>query len=256
MTGSRRIGEVALGALPVALVLALWHGIAISGIAPAVLLPPPSAVFARLIEQIGNRQFLDHIGITLFRLFAGFSIALIVGVTLGVAATGSRLVESLVKPLVRVLAPLPKVALYPAMVLILGFDDASKIALVVADAVFPILLATYQGTSAVDTKLVWSARAAGCAPTRALFTVVLMAALPSVLTGCRIGLIISCIVVFLAEMITSTDGLGYLLVRAGRNFQTVDMFVPLISISILGLALNAAFNALRRWLLRGFAEDG
>ena len=97
---------------------------------------------------------------------------------------------------------------------------------------------------------------ARCPPRRALFTVVLMAALPSVLTGCRIGLIISCIVVFLAEMITSTDGLGYLLVRAGRNFQTVDMFVPLISISILGLTLNAGFNALRKWLLRGFAEEG
>ena len=132
-----------------------------------------------------------------------------VGVTLGVAATGSKAVEALVKPLVRVLAPLPKVALYPAMVLILGFDHSSKIALVAADAVFPILLATWQGTAAVEPKLVWSARAAGCTPRRALFTVVLMAALPSVLTGCRIGLIISCIVVFLAEMITSTDGLGY-----------------------------------------------
>jgi ABC-type nitrate/sulfonate/bicarbonate transport system permease component len=256
MTATRRAGEIAIGILPVALVLALWHGIAMSGIAPAVLLPPPAAVFARLIEQARSSEFLGHAGVTLYRLFVGFSIALVVGITLGVAATGSKLVESLIKPLVRVLAPLPKVALYPAMVLILGFDDASKIALVAADAVFPILLATYQGTSAVDTKLVWSARAAGCAPTRALFTVVLMAALPSVLTGCRIGLIISCIVVFLAEMITSTDGLGYLLVRAGRNFQTVDMFVPLISISILGLALNAAFNALRRWLLKGFPEEG
>jgi NitT/TauT family transport system permease protein len=161
-----------------------------------------------------------------------------------------------VTPLVRVLAPLPKVALYPAMILILGFDDASKITLVAADAVFPILLATYQGTSAVEPKLVWSARAAGTSQRRALFTVVLMAALPSVLTGCRIGLIISCIVVFLAEMITSTDGLGYMLVLAGRNFRTVDMFVPLISISILGLTLNAAFNTLRTWLLRGFAEEG
>jgi NitT/TauT family transport system permease protein len=89
----------------------------------------------------------------------------------------------------------------------------------------------------------------------ALFKVVLMAAMPSVLTGCRIGLIISCIVVFLAEMITSTEGLGYLLVRAGRNFETVDMFVPLISISILGLTLNAAFNMLRGYLLRGFPEE-
>jgi NitT/TauT family transport system permease protein len=244
---ARRISEVMVGILPIALVLALWQGIVASGIAPPVLLPAPGAVFARLIEQVGNRQFLENAAITLYRLFAGFSIAVIVGVTLGVAATGNKTIEGIVKPLVRVLAPLPKVALYPAMILTLGFDDASKIALVVADATFPILLATWQGTSAVDTKLVWSARAAGTSQ---------RAALPSVLTGCRIGLIISCIVVFLAEMITSTDGLGYLMVRAARNFQTVDMFVPLISISILGLTLNAAFNALRRWLLRGFAEEG
>jgi NitT/TauT family transport system permease protein len=176
-------------------------------------------------------------------------------VTLGLAATGSRSVESIVKPMVRVLAPLPKVALYPAMILTLGFDDASKIALVAADAVFPILLATYQGTAAVEPKLVWSARAAGTSQRAALFKIVLMAALPSVLTGCRIALIISCIVVFLAEMITSTDGLGYLMVRAARNFETVDMFVPLISISILGLTLNAAFNTLRGYLLRGFPEE-
>ena len=64
---------------------------------------------------------------------------------------------------------------------------------------------------------------------------VLTAALPSILTGCRIGLVISCIVVFLSEMISSTDGLGQLLVRAARNFQTVDMFVPIIAISALGL---------------------
>jgi NitT/TauT family transport system permease protein len=256
MTAAHRAGEVAIGVLPIGLILALWQGLSVSGIAPAVILPPPTLVFARLFQQFGNPQYWDNAATTLFRLFAGFSIAVVIGVSLGLAATGSRTVEALVRPLVRVLAPLPKVALYPAMILILGFDHASKITLVAADAVFPILLATYQGTTTVEPKLVWSARAAGTSPRAALFKIVLMAAMPSVLTGCRIGLIISCIVVFLAEMITSTDGLGYLLVRAGRNFQTVDMFVPLISISILGLVLNAAFNALRKWLLKGFPEEG
>ena len=252
----QRAAELTIGLLPIAFILALWHGLAASGVAPPSLLPLPAAVFTRLVQQLGNPQFLDHAATTLFRLFAGFSIAVALGVGLGVAATGSRTVEALLKPLVRVLAPVPKIALYPALVLILGFDHASKIALVAADAVFPILLATYQGTAAVEPKLVWSARAAGASRRRALFTVVLMAALPSVLTGCRIGLVISCIVVFLAEMITSTDGLGYLMVRAARNFQTVDMFVPLITISLLGLTLNAAFNRLRAWLLQGFPEEG
>jgi NitT/TauT family transport system permease protein len=156
---------------------------------------------------------------------------------------------------VRVLAPLPKVALYPAMVLILGFDHSSKIALVAADAVFPILLATWQGTAAAEPKLVWSARAAGCTPRRALFTVVLMAALP--VGAHRLP--------HRADHLLHRGVFGrddHLDRRArlsagarGRNFQTVDMFVPLISISILGLTLNAAFNTLRAWLLRGFPEE-
>ena len=244
-----------LGALPIVGLLALWQAIHLSGIAPPALLPSPAAVFLRFFQQLGDASFLQNVGVTLYRLFVGFFVAAVVGIAAGVVATGSRVFASFLLPVVRVLAPVPKIALYPAFTLTLGYDDASKIALVIADALFPILLATYQGTSAVEPKLAWSARAAGVSPLRTLFTVVLPAALPSVMTGCRIGLVISCIVVFLAEMITSTNGLGHLLMRAARNFQTVDMFVPLIAISILGLLLNSAFNALRRHLLRGFPEE-
>jgi ABC-type nitrate/sulfonate/bicarbonate transport system permease component len=250
-----RVAEALLGTIPILGLLVLWQGIVMSGIVPMSLLPSPSAVFARLFQQFGSYAFLENAFATLYRLFTGFAIAVSAGVTLGIVATGSKLFASIIKPIVRILAPVPKIALYPALTLTLGFDDASKIALVIADAMFPILLATYQGASAVESKLAWSARAAGASPFRTLFAVVLPAALPSVLTGCRIGLIISCIVVFLAEMITSTDGLGHLLMRAARNFQTVDMFVPLIVISLLGLTLNAGFNAIRRRLLRGFPEE-
>jgi ABC-type nitrate/sulfonate/bicarbonate transport system permease component len=247
--------EILVGAVPIALLLALWQGLTAAGMAPPSLLPPPWTVFARLAQQIADPTFLRHAAITLFRLFAGFALAVAIGVTIGVAAAGSRAAEALVRPVVQVLAPIPKVALYPAFILILGFEHASKVALVVADALFPILLATYQGAKAVEPKLVWSALAAGTPRRKALLTIVLPAALPSVLTGCRIGLVISCIVVFLAEMISSTNGLGHLLVYASRSFHTVDMFVPLITISILGLALNTAFNALRARLLVGFPEE-
>ena len=145
-------------------------------------------------------------------------------------------------------------ALYPALLLLLGFGHESKIMLVAADALFPILLSTYYGASMVEQKLIWSAMAAGTPRRQILFKVVLPAAVPSILTGCRIGLVISCIVVFLAEMITSTDGLGHVLVTAARTFQAVDMFVPLITISLLGLILNGLLEGLRTYLLRGFPE--
>ena len=255
MTLQRRISELAIGLIPILLLLGLWHGLTVFKVAPPNLLPPPALVFTRLFGLLGDPNFIEHCAVTLYRLFSGFALAVLVGVSLGIAAAGSQLFASLLQPVIRVLAPLPKIALYPAFILTLGFDHSSKIALVFVDAVFPILLATYQGAQAVEPKLVWSARAMGMSRLKCLFTVVLTAALPSILTGCRIGLIISCIVVFLSEMITSTDGLGQLLVRAARNFQTVDMFVPIITISALGLMLNFLFNRLRARLLAGFPEE-
>jgi ABC-type nitrate/sulfonate/bicarbonate transport system permease component len=246
--------DVLLGIVPIALVIALWQALVSFGYAPVSLLPPPGLVFARLAQQLVSGGFLQEIAVTLFRLFAGFSIAVMLGVGLGLAAAVNPAVNTIVKPVVRVLAPVPKVALYPALLLLLGFDHASKITLVAADALFPILLSTWYGATMVEQKLIWSALAAGTARNEILFKVVLPAAMPSILTGCRIGLVISCIVVFLAEMITSTDGLGHLLVVAARTFQTVDMFVPLITISLLGLILNGLLHGVRSYLLRGFPE--
>ena len=246
--------DVALGIVPILLLLGLWQAIVSFGYAPPALLPPPTLVFTRLAQQLGGSDFLGQASATLLRLFVGFSIAVVLGVGIGLAAAVNRTVGAVVRPIVRVLAPVPKVALYPALLLLLGFDHASKIALVAADAVFPILLSTYYGASMVEQKLIWSALAAGTPSRQILYKVVLPAAMPSILTGCRIGLVISCIVVFLAEMISSTDGLGYLLVRSARSFQTVDMFVPLISISLLGLTLNGLLYGVRKVLLRGFPD--
>ncbi len=255
MTMQRRFSELAIGMIPILAILALWHMLAEFRIAPPSLLPAPGLVFARIVQLLGDPAFLEHCAVTLYRLFCGFGLAVVFGVTLGILAAGSPMFGALLRPFIRVLAPVPKIALYPAFILTLGFDHSSKIALVFADAVFPILLATYQGALSVEPKLVWSARAMGVSRLKSLLTVVLTASLPSILTGCRIALVISCIVVFLSEMISSTDGLGSLLVRAARNFQTVDMFVPIIAISVLGLILNGLFNLLRARLLVGFPEE-
>lgn len=246
--------DLLLGSIPIVLLVLVWQALVSFGYAPVTLLPPPGHVLQRMAELLLTGTFQQAIAATLFRLFSGFSIAVILGVAVGLAAAANPAINALVRPIVRVLAPLPKVALYPALLLLVGFGHESKILLVTADALFPILLATYHGASTVEQKLIWSAMAAGTPPRQILFKVVLPAAAPSILTGCRIGLVISCIVVFLAEMITSTDGLGHVLVTAARTFQAVDMFVPLITISLLGLVLNGLLELLRSYLLRGFPE--
>ena len=248
----RTIRTLLLHSYSLLLLLAAWELVCRTGMVKPQSLPAPSVVFARLAEQLIDAQFLHHLAQTVLRLGVGLGIATMLGIGIGLAAaswpTGGRLLE----PLLRVLAPIPKIALYPALILILGFDHASKIALVAADAIFPILFATYYGSRMVERKLIWSARAAGTSTFGCAFKVVLPAALPSVSTGFRVALVIACVVVFLAEMISSTDGLGHLLIRAARSFRMVDMFVPLVAISLLGLALNALVGAARKRLLVGY----
>src|SRR4051812_28128426 len=122
--------EILVGLVPIALLLGLWHGLAAGGFAPPALLPSPGAVMLRLVDQLRNPVFLEHAAITALRLFTGFALAVVIGIGLGVAATGNRVVAAMLRPLIRVLAPVPKVALYPALILVLGFDHSSKVALV------------------------------------------------------------------------------------------------------------------------------
>ena len=131
--------DVLLGLLPIALLIAGWQALVSFGYAPVTLLPPPGQVFGRMVQQILDPTFQQDIVATLIRLFAGFAIAVVLGVAIGLAAAANPAINAVVRPIVRVLAPLPKVALYPALLLLLGFNHESKIVLVAADALFPIL---------------------------------------------------------------------------------------------------------------------
>ncbi len=232
-------------ALPVLLLLAVWEATSRSQIVPAVMLPAPSTVIAATLQAFTQMRFLSDLGHTLWRLFLGLTIAIGLGVTIGVAAAQSKAGPLLLEPFVRVLSPLPKIAFFPALLMIFGFGDPGRILLVVSDAIFPVLLAAYHGARAVDEKLVWSARAAGMSRARCVRKIVLPAALPGILTGVRISVVIGCIVVFFCEMVAPGDGLGDILVRAARTFQSVQMFMPVVVISALGFALDRLVAALR-----------
>lgn len=234
-------------ALPIGLLLA-WEFVSRSRWIAEALLPAPSAVLMALLRELMQDALWGDIAITLMRLLAGLTIALVVGVVVGLAASQNRWASALAESSMRLFAPIPKIALYPALILLLGFDNAPKIMLVAADCFFPILLASYQGAKQVETKLLWSAHAMGVRGCRMLTTVSFPASLPHLMAGVRIAATVACVVVFLAEMIASSDGLGHRLVNAARNFQTVEMFLPLVIISALGLVLNSVISCVQRRL--------
>jgi NitT/TauT family transport system permease protein len=231
-----------------ALVLAAWW--LASRATSEFVLPAPGEVADRAWSERG--ALLDQVSVTFGRVAAAYALACVAGVALGTLIGRVGVVRRALRPVVSFLFPAPKVALYPAMLIVLGLGAASKVALGFAEALFPILLATAAGTSRVDPRLVWTGQTLNVrAP---LLRIVVPAALPAILTGARIGLVGAIVGVFLAEMIAGADGLGHQMAISYRTLDTPEMYVAIVAVSLAGYALDRAFLLARRRALTWSAE--
>jgi len=238
------------------LLVALWWLLAAGGVlGNEFVMPPPDRVFERARVLAEDGTLGDSTLITLRRVVIAYALAFAVGVGLGTLIGCVHSVRVALAPVVSFLFPAPKVALYPAMLIVFGLGSASKVALGFAEAVFPVLLATAAGTSQVEPRLVWSAAALGTSRRRTLSRVVIPAALPSILTGARIAIVGAIIGVFLGEMIAAADGLGHLMAVGYRTLDTAGMYVAIVTVSAVGYVLDRAFLMGRRRLLAWSAEE-
>jgi ABC-type nitrate/sulfonate/bicarbonate transport system permease component len=257
-TAFARSSGIKLAALiyPFALLLLLWWQASSHGwLGNQFVSPTPDRVWASAAASVADGSLVSETLITLERVLAAFAIALVCGGTIGILVGRIAVVRSALRPLIAFLFPTPKVAIYPAMLIILGLGSSSKIGFGVAEAIFPILLGTAAAASQVETRLVWSARALGTPESRILWRVVLPAALGGMMTGARIALVGALIGVFLGEMIAGADGLGHMMAVSYRTLHTADMYVAVITVSLVGLCLDRIFLFTRGRLL-GWSAEG
>ena len=230
-----------LGAAVILGLLALLEAAVRLGHVNAKLVPPPTAIAQRTWEILASGSFLQPLAQTLYLLFAAYFIASALAVALGLAMGRSQAVHNLFEPVVEALRPLPKVALLPPLIMLLGLGDAMKLAIVGLAVFFPVLINTIQGVRGVDPVLVNTARTFGHSRLSILRKVVLPAALPLILAGMRVSLALGLILVTTAEMIAGTGGLGYLIIDMQRSFRVHNMYAWLVILAVLGYALNALF---------------
>lgn len=230
--GSRRVRRV----LAVLGVFVLWQVLAIDAESP--LIPTVDRVVERLIDDIGSGLIWRHAQVTLLRGGIGFGIAVAGGILLGVMMARSRVVEAAIEPLLAATYPVPKLALYPIFILWLGFGAESKIALVALECIYPIAYNTYAGASAVNKNQMWAALNAGASRIRIIRSVVLKAALPSILAGIRIALPIALVVMVVTELIGESLGLGFLIRSAGTRFQPEGALAVVLLLGVIGFVLD------------------
>lgn len=235
--------------------LATWELTVRLGWADPYLLPALSSVLVLAVSEIASGDVLYHAALTVYRALAGFLAATVLGITIGVLTARNRYCRWFFEPLVSVGFPMPKIAFMAIFILWFGLGDTAKIIMIALTCIFPIISATYLGTSQVDHYLVWSARNMGTSENRILWKVVLPASMPQILSGLQIAFPSALIVTVVTEMITSGGGLGSYMMLAGRFAMSEKVFVGIVTIAVVGYTLLTIFGHFRRRMLRWHAES-
>jgi NitT/TauT family transport system permease protein len=212
----------------------------------------PTALEAiRAIPSIlGDKESLINILASLRRMTIGLGAAVAVSIPLGLMMGRSRGVASFFNPLLMVIYPVPKAALMPIIMLWLGVGDVSKTLVIFLGVSLPVIYHSFQGAKAVEEKMLWSGAAMGLSAAQRMIRIVLPAALPEILTGCRTGLVLALITMITSEMIARQSGAGNILFNALDMGQYDTVFAMIIIIGAMGIGLDAAFEKMRARLVR------
>jgi ABC-type nitrate/sulfonate/bicarbonate transport system permease component len=231
------------------LLIAAWEAVARSGAVTPFMLPTFSSVVQRIwIDAQAGELFINS-AVTLYRALLGFFIAAAAGIVLGLAMSRSAITRWFFDPVISVGFPVPKIAFLPIVMLWLGLFDVSKIAMVIFDAIFPVVIATMAGIQGVERELIWSARNMGARERDVLWQVILPAAMPQILTGLQIALPIALIVEIVAEMAMGGYGLGGAMLHASRFADSRGVFAGIVEIAVIGYVLIKLMAFLRARLL-------
>ena len=259
--------EIATGLVVPALLILLWQACSMLGWVNPQVLPSPWAVVAKWLEYAaplavfdpanGSRlawlfsgELLhDTLG-SMYRVLVGFAIGAGLALPLGLSMGSSRTMYAWLNPLMQVLRPIPPIAYIPLAILWFGLGNAPALFLIALGAFFPVLMNTIAGVRQVDGIYIRAARNLGVDRKTMFIRVMLPAAVPYILTGMRIGIGTAFIVVIVSEMIAVNNGLGFRILEAREYFWSDKILAGMISIGMLGLAIDIGMNKLNNHLLR------
>jgi NitT/TauT family transport system permease protein len=249
------------------LLVAVWQAVCSAGLVNPLVLPSPAAVAhkwvlyllpleaydpatqSRLAWIFSGEMPHDILG-SMTRVVLGFVVGAGLALPLGLLMGASPAVYNRFNIIIQVLRPIPPIAYIPLAILWFGLGDPPAVFLIAIGAFFPVLMNTIAGVRQVDGIYLRAARNLGAGRMTIFRRVILPAATPYILAGARIGIGTAFIVVIVAEMIAVTDGLGYRILEAREYFWSDKIIAGMLTIGLVGLAIDIAVTRLNNHLLR------
>ncbi|MDR1082564.1 MAG: ABC transporter permease [Coriobacteriales bacterium] len=239
---NRRISAVYL----LIIFFAFWQIAPLIGLADPVYLPPLSRVLAEA-AVVGFSQLATDVLVSVWRVIAGFLIAIILALPLGFVLAGAfKRVSDILGPLMTFLSQIPPFILFPVFIIIFGVGETGIFAVIIWSAFWPTLFSTIAGSNHVDPLLVKSARSMG-ADRLSIFTdVIIPSSLPQIMTGMRSGLTLCFMMLIGAETMGAASGMGWEINMAQRMAIIPRIYLMALLVAIVGLLINYLFEWLEQ----------
>lgn len=233
----------------IAIALLGWEATARSGLWSPLVFPSLASIAHEFALFVSQPDRLAEAWTSLYRALAGFALAAAAGISLGMLMGRYESIAGLLNPLFSGTYAIPKLALFPIFIFAFGIGSLSKVALIFLECLYPIVIITCQGARGVDRVLLWSAQNMGASRVEILRRVVIPASAPFIFAGLRVALPVAMIVVVITEMVSSADGLGYVVIYSLASLKTDRMLAVVVVIALLGWLLDKALVALRDGLV-------
>ena len=245
MASRRTLASINFSGISVfVLILAAWEASVRLGAITFEFFPAPSAIFAGAVELARDGILLQDLLHTLLSIAIGWTIATIVGVSVGLLLGFSPLARRYGLASIEVLRPIPGIAFAPLGLLLFGFSLQTELVVTVLPTVWPVMINTMGGVANVQPRLTDVGRTFRLNSYEVVRYLLLPAAMPSIVVGARISLGLALVMAIVAEIVGNPEGLGYGIVREQQALHPEFMFAYIAVVGLLGLILNAGVLAL------------
>lgn len=237
----------ARGLLPLLLLLIVWQLLQ-SG--PSPYFPAPSQWWTATITLFNRDHLMTAFGATTVTFIEGLALAIIIGTVLGVLVGVSDRAARALQPLFEFMRAIPPPVTVPVASLLIGYSESMKLTVIVLSALWPILLNTTSAVRQIDPLLLDVAHSFRLSSMERIRRIILPAIVPSLLLGIRIAIPLAIVVTLLVEMLTSLPGIGALMIRSQRNFQSSEVYALLVLIGLFGFVVNDLFSLVEGFIMR------
>jgi NitT/TauT family transport system permease protein len=227
----------------------VWELLVMAGILHPSYLPPPSQLGPHLVELLAAGELGLHLWVTLYRLGLSFVLAVVPALVLGLSLGMSRNMRLALEPILTSLYAIPKIALLPLIMLIVGVNERALIFTSTLTSFVQMTVSTTGGVLAVDRIVLEAGKNYGATGWRLFRYVLLPSALPDIFTGMRIGLGLTLVLVIAVELTAAQEGLGAFLWTAGQTLSAKNLFSAFVVIGVIGWALTYGLERIGNWLM-------